>query len=101
MKSGSIVLLALLLLLGACSKPPCLHDQPYQRAQEFPPLRAPAGLNVPSPDPNMAIPEVDDGPVGGVRDPDAPNRFGVSCLDTPPRLPAAEDASGSAAPESD
>ena len=73
--------------LSACGKPTCLNTESYQTAEEFPPLQAPPGLTVPPPDPNVAIPEVRDGPVAYVDDPDAKNRQKVRCLDVPPRLP--------------
>lgn len=78
------------LLLSACGQPTCLTPESYQTAEEFPPLKAPPGLTVPPPDPNIAIPEVRDGPVAYTEDPDANNRFGVRCLDVPPRLPPSE-----------
>lgn len=81
----------MLALLSACSKPSCLNSESYQSAKEFPPLQAPPGLTVPDPDPNIAIPQVGDGPVAYVEDPDAKNRFGVRCLDVPPRLPPSSE----------
>lgn len=81
---------ALLLLVACAGQPACMTDQPYKHAEAFPPLRAPAGMNVPEPDPNLQVPEVEDGPVGAF-----PAEEGESgeaalerCLATPPRLPA-------------
>jgi len=77
-------------LLSACSKPSCLAEESYRTAKEFPPLEAPPGLTVPSPDPNIAIPEVRDGPIAYTDDPNAKDGYGIRCLDVPPRLPPSE-----------
>lgn len=57
--------LLLPLVAAACTgTPDCLQGQPYQQAETFPPLRAPAGMSVPEADPNLQVPEVAEGPVG-------------------------------------
>jgi hypothetical protein len=77
---------SLLLMLAACStEPACLREQPYQNAEAFPPLRAPAGMTVPEPDPNLEVAEVEDGPVAAfpAEEGDGSRR----CLSMPPPLP--------------
>ncbi|MES1944946.1 hypothetical protein PC39_12546 [Salinisphaera sp. PC39] len=90
--------LALPLAVAACAnEPACMKDQPYQTAESFPPLRAPAGMSVPEPDPNMRVPEVGDGPVAaypaeqgeGEEDKEAARR---RCLSSPPPLPENRDS---------
>lgn len=81
--------LPLLLMLAACAgKPACLREQPYHDAEAFPPLRAPEGMAVPEPDPNLEVPEVEDGPVGAL--PAEEGKDGEKayerCLSTPPPL---------------
>jgi uncharacterized lipoprotein len=79
-----------LLGLAACSTTPaCLKTQPYMSAQSFPPLKSPAGLDAPQPDPSMRIPDVAAGPVGyfdeipADRDAEDP---AARCLVTPPAM---------------
>lgn len=91
MKYHWVTIILLTGLLTACNKPTCLDDASYKSAEEFPPLQSPPGLSVPEPDPNVAIPEVKDGPVAYTDDPKAKNRYGVRCLDVPPRLPPSEN----------
>lgn len=76
-------------LIAGCSRAQCEREQLHHRAQEFPPLQAPPGLEVPPPDPNFAIPRVDsDGPLYAeeVPDPDDPGETKLRCLDMPPRM---------------
>ncbi|WP_353180690.1 MULTISPECIES: hypothetical protein [unclassified Salinisphaera] len=84
------VLASGLLGLAACSTTPaCLKTQSYMNAQSFPPLKSPAGLDVPQPDPSMRIPDVATGPVGHFddvpagRDAEDP---AARCLVTPPAM---------------
>ncbi len=82
-------LVPLLLLAGCSTTPDCLEPQPYMNAQQFPPLESPPGLDVPEPDPSMAIPDVAGGPVGAYEAPadaDAENTV-VRCLVSPPPMP--------------
>lgn len=80
----------LLPLLAACSATPaCLREQPYQSAEAFPPLRAPAGMAVPEPDPNLEVPEVEDGPVSAF--PAEGSDGSRRCLSMPPSLPEEEN----------
>jgi len=98
MKPLSLMVVANVALLTACTGPACLREQPYQNAEPFPVLKAPPGLNVPPPDPNLSIPEVDDGPVGVREDmpEDLPRQSRLRCLDMPPRLdrPPSQSDSG-------
>lgn len=77
-------------LLSACSSTPdCLEQQSYMDAKAFPPLRSPAGLDVPAPDPSMQVPDVASGPVGAYAQ--APNGTDAEdpaarCLVTPPPM---------------
>jgi uncharacterized lipoprotein len=83
-------LLTVLLTAACAGKPVCMVEEPYQTASEFPPLKAPAGMQVPPPNPNLAIPEVrEDGPVAYEEDEDAVNEYGVRCLETPPKMDSA------------
>lgn len=77
--------------LSACSSlSDCLEPQPYMHARQLPPLSNPAGLDVPRPNPDMAIPDVQDGPVGRYRRPHGPADSAFSsCLVTPPPMPQA------------
>lgn len=78
--------LPLLLTLAACAgNPACLSGQPYHDAEEFPPLRAPAGMAVPEPDPNLQVPEVEDGPVAAFP-PEEGEDGRQRCLSAPPPL---------------
>lgn len=78
--------LPLSLVLAACAaKPACLHGQPYRDAEAFPLLRAPTGMSVPEPDPNLQVPEVADGPVAAFPAEDETGR--ERCLSIPPPLP--------------
>ena len=89
-KTVYLMLAVSALLLSACSATPnCLKPQPYMDAKTFPPLKSPAGLDVPAPDPNLQIPDVASGPVGtydeaptGI-DPEDP---AARCLTTPPAM---------------
>lgn len=80
------------VLLAACSTTPsCLESKGYMDARAFPPLKSPAGLEAPEPDPSMRIPEVASGPVGTFdevpadRNPEDP---AARCLVTPPAMAA-------------
>ncbi len=81
-------LVPLLLLAGCSTTPDCLEPQPYKNAQQFPPLESPPGLDVPEPDPSMAIPDVADGPVGAYDEPANANaeNTAVRCLVSPPPM---------------
>ena len=73
-------------LLSGCHvfsklNPDCHSIQEYQRAQETPPLKVPAGLDSPNTQGALVIP-----PVGAVPPRPGPNE---ACLDTPPRYKAA------------
>ncbi len=88
-----LTLTLLLPVFAACTGPACLNEQPYHSAEEFPPLRVPAGMQAPEPDPNLAIPEVaGNGPVGAFP-PDEGEAADVEdtrrCLVSPPRMPEA------------
>ena len=91
MTKAVFLLLAISSLgLAACSSTPtCLKPQPYMQAKTFPPLKSPAGLDVPEPDASMQIPEIASGPVGAFdsapenRDPEDP---AARCLITPPAM---------------
>lgn len=76
--------------LSACSSTPdCLKPQPYMDAKSFPPLKNPAGLNVPGQDPTMQVPNVASGPVGTYDDAPAgvdSDDPAARCLVTPPPM---------------
>lgn len=92
MKRYLVIALPLVaLLVFGCSGPACLQQQPYMRAQAFPPLRAAADLHVPKPNPTMQIPRVASGPVGAVKDAAADNKFGKRCLAMPPHLSISQE----------
>lgn len=82
--------LAATTLLSACSVSNCLQPRPYMAADRVPALESPPGLDVPPPDPDMMIPEVDGGPVGRYKNP--PAGMGDSafahCLIAPPPMPS-------------
>ena len=84
--------LATVVVLSACSSTPsCLESQPYMNAKAFPPLKSPAGLDVPEPDPSMRVPEVASGPVGTFDDVPADRDAedpAARCLVTPPAMAA-------------
>ena len=89
-KSVWLLFATFLLVLGGCSTTPnCLKPQPYMQAKTFPPLKSPAGLDVPEPDASMQIPEIASGPVGAFdsapenRNPEDP---AARCLITPPAM---------------
>lgn len=89
-KSVLLLFAALPLVIAGCSSTPnCLEPQPYMQAKAFPPLKSPAGLNVPKPDASMQIPSVVSGPIGSFdslpdnRDPENP---AARCLVTPPAM---------------
>lgn len=85
--------LSLLPVLAACSAgPACLRDQPYKSAEEFPPLEAPAGMSVPQPDPNLEVPEVEDGPVAAYPPEAGDESEGRRCLAMPPSVPEEQQA---------
>lgn len=90
-----LTLTLLLPLFAACTGPACLNDQPYHTAKEFPPLRVPAGMQAPEPDPNLAIPEVaENGPVGAFPPAEGEEEAVEDtrrCLVSPPRM---QDARG-------
>ena len=66
--------------------PNCNDTQAYMHAEQYPPLKNPPGLNVPQPNPDMAIPNVADGPVGRYdKQDDSDNDFG-DCLIAPPAM---------------
>ncbi|MES1926930.1 hypothetical protein [Salinisphaera sp. T31B1] len=76
--------------LSACSSTPdCMKPQSYMNAKSFPPLKSPAGLDVPPSDPNMQIPDVASGPVGTYDDVPTgvdPKDPAARCLSTPPPM---------------
>ena len=77
-----------LLLLAGCSSVSCGDNHPYQDARPRPPLAAPAGVTVPTPDPAYIVPG-DSGAGGSRTDIDAAGR----CTNAPPELvPAAGTA---------
>lgn len=84
------VLLVLAAVLGGCAgTPDCLKTQRYANAQEFPKLKAPAGLTIPKPDSDWKIPNVSNGPVAAYdtapQGTDAGNAQS-RCLTTPPPI---------------
>lgn len=81
-----LLVLAVVLTLGACAQPACLREQPYHSAEEFPPLKAPPGLETPEPDPNYEVPEVENGPVGAHPEDAGVGEGELRCLEMPPRL---------------
>ena len=91
-KPALLVLAFSMLGLAACSSTPsCLESQPYMNAKAFPPLKSPAGLDVPEPDPSMRVPEVASGPVGAFDDVPADRDAedpAARCLVTPPAMAA-------------
>lgn len=85
---GLIGLLAAALLSACSSVSNCKGTQPYMHAEQYAPLKNPPGLDVPPPNPDMAIPNVTDGPVGRYDkqgDDDAEDDFG-DCLIAPPAM---------------
>lgn len=89
-KALFIVMTSAVLGLSACSSTPdCLGKQSYTSAQQFPELKSPPGLEVPAPDPDMAIPSVSNGPIAAYATaPEGtdPKLEGSRCLTTPPPL---------------
>ncbi len=89
------VLLLLLPLLAACAGTRYCERiaQTYEDTPEQAPLQAPEGLQVPSPDPNFAIPEAtgEDVPYA-MPATDSRGQRHTSCLDAPPPLPVARSA---------
>lgn len=87
--------LSLLALAGCSGTPACLQEQPYHDVEEFPPLRAPAGMRVPEADPNLRVPEVGDGPVAAFpaeQADEGKEEARRRCLSSPPSLPESSDA---------
>ncbi|HET7315086.1 hypothetical protein [Salinisphaera sp.] len=88
MSAGVAVVLA--AVLGGCAgSPNCLETQRYEDAKALPKLKAPAGLSIPKPDPDMRIPDVPNGPVAAYRTApqgtDSENPLS-RCLITPPPI---------------
>jgi len=88
---GGLCLLAS-LSLGGCaflSTSSGCDSKPYMHAEVSPPLQQLPGLDVPKPNPDMAIPNVPDGPIGWYGDPPVAqldSAFG-DCLYAPPPMP--------------
>lgn len=86
----AIACVTAILCLGGCSSiSACLKPQPYMQARQLPPLESPPGLDVPPPDPDMKIPDVDSGPVGQYKQPipGRPESVLAHCLIAPPPMP--------------
>lgn len=84
-----VFLLLLLVAMAGCTGPLCLQSQDYEDARLLPPLTAPPGLDVPEPDPNLAIPEVSGGgPVGAYPPGEGFGKQHLRCLDAPPPMPS-------------
>lgn len=82
----------LLLGLAGCSgTPACLEQASYHDVEQFPPLRAPAGMSVPEADPNLRVPEVGQGPIAAfsaqTQDEEGKEEARRRCLSSPPPLP--------------
>ena len=77
-----LVTVAIVLVAGCRSLGGSCHDpQPYEQAQELPPLRIPPGLEAPDTRNALRIPELNE--------PEPPPRKpGDPCLDEPPRYSA-------------
>jgi uncharacterized lipoprotein len=74
------------LLLAGCSGRYCERSAPvYEEAVESAPLKAPDGLSVPKPDPNLVIPEAT-GPDTPYASKEAKGKR-AKCLDMPPEMP--------------
>ncbi|HYW04301.1 MAG TPA: hypothetical protein VFA86_10195 [Gammaproteobacteria bacterium] len=67
------------LFLAGCASQRCGSHHEYEKAQETPPLKAPSGLQVPTPDPSMQIPRVASAKSKSLR-----MRADGTCLETPP-----------------
>src|SRR5699024_12775976 len=79
-------------MLAACSSAyDCQGGQPYMYAEQYPALENPPGLDVPAPDPAMAVPDVADGPVHRYGNPPRPttgNPFAYCLISPPPMSPS-------------
>lgn len=86
---GLACLLAPAILAGCSSTYDCQGAQPYMYAEQYPALENPPGLDVPAPDPAMAVPDVADGPVGRYSNPPRPTTGTpfAYCLISPPPMP--------------
>lgn len=78
-----LMTVSVVLLLGGCSQKYCEQEQSYHEAREYPPLSAPAGLQLPDQDPNMQIPRAG----GDANTAISPSR---RCLEIPPHIRPAE-----------
>lgn len=82
-------LAALALLSGCASGTKCVANDSYQDAKAFPPLKNPAGLQVPSSESALEIPDVSGGPIGQYdatpEGMDSDNHK-AKCLTTPPPM---------------
>jgi uncharacterized lipoprotein len=88
---GAALLLLILPLIGGChlfrgaSAKACHGSQPYQKAQNVPPLKMPPGLEAPDTTNALRLP--------ALNDPGPPPRTGKQpCLDEPPPFKVTQPA---------
>lgn len=89
LRAGALVF-AVLMIAGCSSTPMCLEPQPYTKAEAYPDLTIPPGLEPVASNDAMTIPEVPDGPIKVYDAPPANTESqdpAAVCLTTPPPLP--------------
>lgn len=87
--------LAAVATTGCTTNAYCKSAQPYENAVSIPPIKAPDGLNIQSPSTALKVPDVKvDSVTFGyyVPDPDKPGKTQLRCLDHPPVLVLAPEA---------